>query len=147
MKSSDSSTGPGGIRLAYFDGRPAGTRRTTTIPENAPDRGHRYVLKVRGDSLLEDGILDGDFLVIEERTAARNGELIVVLLDSDELMLRWYFRRRGRVLLEADASDQGGVGDRARNTRLPRMEEPGMLIPASTSAGSARRGRTRRRSR
>jgi SOS-response transcriptional repressor LexA len=101
MESSERSTGPGGICLAYFNGRPAGTRRTTTTRENAPDRGHRYVPKVRGDSLLEDDILDGDFLVIEERTAARNGELIVVLLDSDELMLRWYFRRRGRVLLEA----------------------------------------------
>ena len=47
-----------------------------------------YVLEVRGDSMIEDGILDGDWVVIEQRDRARNGEVVVALVDDDAATLK-----------------------------------------------------------
>lgn len=47
-----------------------------------------YVLEVRGDSMVEDGILDGDWVVIEQRDHARNGEVVVALIDGEEATLK-----------------------------------------------------------
>jgi len=47
-----------------------------------------YVLRVRGDSMIEDHLCDGDYVVIERRENARNGEQVVALLDSGEATLK-----------------------------------------------------------
>ena len=47
-----------------------------------------YVLEVRGDSMIEEGILDGDWVVIEHREQARNGEIVVALVDDEEATLK-----------------------------------------------------------
>ena len=47
-----------------------------------------YVLQIRGDSMIEEGILDGDWVVIEQRDYARNGEIVVALIDSREATLK-----------------------------------------------------------
>lgn len=47
-----------------------------------------YVLRVRGDSMCEDGILDGDWIVVEHRETARNGEMVVALVDEAEATLK-----------------------------------------------------------
>lgn len=47
-----------------------------------------YVLQVRGDSMIEDGILDGDWVVIEQRSYAKNGEIVVALIDQSEATLK-----------------------------------------------------------
>src|SRR6478672_5032695 len=60
-----------------------------------------YVLKVRGDSMIDDHLCDGDFVVIERRENARNGEQVVALLDSGEATLkRFYKESGGRVRLQ-----------------------------------------------
>src|SRR5438270_9600143 len=51
-----------------------------------------YVLKVRGESMIEDHLCDGDYVVIERREAARNGEQVVALLDSGEATLKRFYR-------------------------------------------------------
>ena len=48
----------------------------------------RFVLQVSGDSMIEAGILDGDLVVIEQRDAARDGEIVVALIDNDEVTLK-----------------------------------------------------------
>lgn len=58
-----------------------------------------YVLQVRGDSMIEDGILDGDWVVIEQRDTARNGEIVVALVDGEEVTLKRIQQRPGEVLL------------------------------------------------
>ncbi|HRK31568.1 MAG TPA: transcriptional repressor LexA [Tepidisphaeraceae bacterium] len=60
-----------------------------------------YVLRVRGDSMIEDHLCDGDYVVIERRESARNGEQVVALLDSGEATLKRFYKESGnRVRLQ-----------------------------------------------
>ena len=59
-----------------------------------------YVLKVRGESMIEDHLCDGDFVVIERRETARNGEQVVALLDSGEATLKRFYREGGKIRLQ-----------------------------------------------
>ena len=54
-----------------------------------------YVLRVRGDSMIDDHLCDGDYVVIERRESARNGEQVVALLDSGEATLKRFYREGG----------------------------------------------------
>lgn len=58
-----------------------------------------YVLQVKGDSMIEDGILDGDLVVIEKREQARNGEIVVALIDGCDATLKRILQRPGEVVL------------------------------------------------
>jgi repressor LexA len=58
-----------------------------------------YVLEVKGDSMIEEGILDGDWVVIEHRDQARNGEIVVALVDGEEATLKRLEAQRGEVVL------------------------------------------------
>ena len=58
-----------------------------------------YVLKVRGDSMIEDGILDGDYVVIEQRGNANNGDIVVALIDEEEATLKRILQRPGEIVL------------------------------------------------
>jgi repressor LexA len=60
-----------------------------------------YVLRVRGESMIEDHLCDGDYVVIERRESARNGEQVVALLDTGEATLkRFYKEADGRIRLQ-----------------------------------------------
>jgi len=63
-----------------------------------------YVLKVRGDSMCEAGILDGDLVVIERRETARNGEIVVALVRGEEVTLKRILQQPGRTLLYPENS-------------------------------------------
>ena len=63
-----------------------------------------YVLKVQGDSMCEAGILDGDYVVIEQRDHARNGEIVVALIHGEEATLKRILQQRGRVILYPENS-------------------------------------------
>jgi repressor LexA len=54
-----------------------------------------YVLRVRGESMIEDHLCDGDYVVIERRDTARNGEQVVALLDSGEATLKRFYKESG----------------------------------------------------
>ena len=58
-----------------------------------------YVLEVRGDSMIEEGIMDGDWVVIEHRQRARNGEIVVALVDGEEATLKRLEQRHDEVIL------------------------------------------------
>ena len=58
-----------------------------------------YVLQVKGDSMIEAGILDEDWVVIEKRDYARNGEIVVALVDGEEATLKRINQRPGEVML------------------------------------------------
>src|SRR5207248_11619579 len=59
-----------------------------------------YVLRVRGDSMIDDHLCDGDYVVIERRESARNGEQVVALLDSGEATLKRFYREGRRIRLQ-----------------------------------------------
>lgn len=58
-----------------------------------------YVLQVRGESMIDDGILDGDFVVVEETNAANNGDIVVAMMDSGVVTLKRFFREKDQVKL------------------------------------------------
>lgn len=59
-----------------------------------------YTLQVKGDSMIEDGILDGDYVVIEEQNVANNGDIVVALLDNGLATLKRFFKEPNRIRLE-----------------------------------------------
>jgi repressor LexA len=59
-----------------------------------------YVLRVRGESMIDDHLCDGDYVVIERRETARNGEQVVALLDSGEATLKRFYREGGKIRLQ-----------------------------------------------
>lgn len=59
-----------------------------------------YVLQVRGDSMIEDGILDGDFVIVEEANQARDGDIVVAMIENGVVTLKRYFKEKDRIRLE-----------------------------------------------
>jgi repressor LexA len=64
-------------------------------------RGNHYALEVRGDSMIEAGIHDGDIVVIREQTTADNGDIVVALVEGHEATLKRLRRKGGMIALEA----------------------------------------------
>lgn len=63
--------------------------------------GEHYALEVRGDSMIEAGILDGDIVVIRRQDVANTGDIIVALIDAEEATLKRFRRRGSSIALEA----------------------------------------------
>ena len=59
-----------------------------------------FALRVRGDSMVDDHIADGDCIVVEKRVEARNGELVIALVDASECTLKRFYREGDRVRLQ-----------------------------------------------
>ncbi|MBW1798291.1 MAG: transcriptional repressor LexA [Deltaproteobacteria bacterium] len=72
--------------------------RAIEVPPSMIGNGDHFVLQVRGDSMQEDGILDGDFVVIRKQPTAENGETVVALINN-EATVKKYFKRKNHVEL------------------------------------------------
>lgn len=59
-----------------------------------------YVLQVKGSSMIEDGIFDGDYVVIEKASTAVNGDIVVALVDNNMATLKRFFNENGKVVLK-----------------------------------------------
>jgi len=70
-----------------------------TVPEALKSDKPCYVLQVKGDSMIEAGIFDGDWVVIEQRSFANNGEIVVALIENSEATLKYIEQNAGQVLL------------------------------------------------
>jgi len=64
-------------------------------------RGQHYALEVKGDSMIEAGINDGDIVVIREQVTADNGDIVVALVEGHEATLKRFRRKGGMIALEA----------------------------------------------
>lgn len=73
---------------------------TLAVPEAFIRRQNTFVLKVVGDSMVGDGILDGDFIVVEERSDATNGETVVAVVDGEATVKRFYREAAERIRLQ-----------------------------------------------
>ncbi len=75
------------------------------VPTDLTGDGELFMLTVRGDSMIEAGILDGDFVVARVQTTAENGDIVVAGIPGDEATVKTYTKKRGKViLLPANAS-------------------------------------------
>lgn len=69
---------------------------TIPVPNDLiPRRGSSYVLKVRGQSMIDEHIDDGDYVVVHSRNAANNGEMVIALIDGNSVTLKRYYREPG----------------------------------------------------
>lgn len=74
--------------------------RMSVSPDLISGKKRAFVLQVKGSSMIEDGILDGDFVVIEEQNEAKNGDIVVALLENGFATLKRFFKEATRVRLE-----------------------------------------------
>jgi repressor LexA len=75
-------------------------RETLEVPESMLGRGPAYGLRVQGDSMIEDHIQDGDYVVVEQRRTASNGETVVALIRGEETTLKKFYREADRIRLQ-----------------------------------------------
>ena len=101
------SEGSGGIRISIVGtiaaGRPIEAIESRDAALAVPAewvRGDSYILHVRGDSMKNDAILDGDYVVVQKCDSVDNGEIAVALLDDGSATLKRVFKERGRVRLQ-----------------------------------------------
>ncbi|MCP5057231.1 MAG: transcriptional repressor LexA [bacterium] len=74
--------------------------RVAVPQEMVRRRGESFVLQVRGDSMIDEHIQDGDLVVIESRPEARNGETVVALVRGSEATLKKFYKKGPKVILE-----------------------------------------------
>ncbi len=76
------------------------TNETILIPKDMVKDENSYVLKVKGDSMIEEGILSGDYVIVEKNFYPKNGDVVVALLDNTYATLKKYFREEKRIRLQ-----------------------------------------------
>ena len=74
--------------------------RTLPVPAALLGAGEHYALEVSGDSMIEAGILDGDFALVRKTDTARDGEIVVALVRDEEATLKYLRRENGMVRLD-----------------------------------------------
>jgi len=74
---------------------------TVFVPQRMVSGKRRsFVLQVKGDSMIEEGILDGDHIVVEETQEVNNGDVVVAILENGFATLKKFYREKGRIRLE-----------------------------------------------
>jgi repressor LexA len=85
----------GGPIEAYQD-----ASESIAVPDVLAPSGDAYVLKVRGDSMIEAHIADGDFVLIRPQSTARNGDIVVAQVEENAVTLKRFFKEKDRVRLQ-----------------------------------------------
>ena len=85
----------GGPIEAYQD-----ATETMAIPDVLAPGGDAYVLRVRGDSMIEAHIADGDFVLIRPQSTARNGDIVVAQVEENAVTLKRFFKEKDRIRLQ-----------------------------------------------
>lgn len=78
-------------------------------PSMISGKKRSYVLQVKGDSMIEEGILDGDYVIIEEQDMAQDGDIVVALLGSGLATLKRFFKEADRIRLEPANSSMSPI--------------------------------------
>lgn len=78
-------------------------------PNMTSPKKRNYVLKVKGESMVDEGILDGDYVVIEEREDVSDGDIVVALLENGLATLKRFFKEATRVRLEPANSNMSPI--------------------------------------
>ena len=73
---------------------------TISVPDSLVRRQNSFVLRVKGESMVDDGILDGDFIIVEERPTAQNGDVVVAVVENQATVKRFFREKSGRIRLQ-----------------------------------------------
>jgi repressor LexA len=74
---------------------------TVSVPPDMLSNGEHYALEVRGDSMIDAGILDGDTVIVRQTSTADPGDIVVALVDNEEATLKRFRRKGASIALEA----------------------------------------------
>ncbi len=85
----------GGPIEAYQD-----ASETMSVPEAVVANGDAYVLRVRGDSMIDAHITDGDFVVIKPQQTARDGDIVVAQVEENAVTLKRFYKEKNRIRLQ-----------------------------------------------
>ena len=77
-----------------------GHTETLEVPPFMVGTRHSYVLQVKGDSMIEEGIFEGDYVVIQEKDVPSNGDMVVALVNGEEATLKRYYKEKGHIRLQ-----------------------------------------------
>jgi repressor LexA len=75
---------------------------TIPVPEDFAGAGQLFMVRVRGDSMVDAGILDGDYVVVRQQPDADAGEIVVAGIPGEEATVKTFLRRRGKVVLRPE---------------------------------------------
>jgi repressor LexA len=78
---------------------------TVPMPEDFTGSGSLFMLKVRGESMIDAGILDGDYVVVRQQPNADPGDVVVAGIPGDEATVKTFHRRRGKIALQPSNPD------------------------------------------
>jgi repressor LexA len=78
---------------------------TLPIPEDLTGAGQLFMVRVRGDSMIEAGIFDGDYIVVRQQATADPGDTVVAGIPGEEATVKTFLRRRGKVVLRPENAD------------------------------------------
>ena len=95
----------------------AGHKETLEVPSFMVGTKNSYVLQVKGQSMIEDGIHDGDYVVVQEKEVPSNGDTVVALVNDGEATLKRYYKEKGHIRLQP-----------ANSTMEPIIVKPGTPI-------------------
>jgi repressor LexA len=73
---------------------------TIAVPEEFVRRENTFCLRVKGESMVDEGIRDGDYIIVEERAAANSGETVIALIGDEATVKKYYPEADGRVRLQ-----------------------------------------------
>ena len=73
---------------------------TVSVPEDLVGKRDTYALRVRGESMIDEQIRDGDVVIVEDRKTAENGETVIALLQGSDVTLKKFYRDNGRIRLQ-----------------------------------------------
>lgn len=74
------------------------------IPKDFVDHEDVFILKIKGESMIEAGILDGDYVLVESKTSAQNGEIVVALVGEEEATVKRFFHEGTYIRLQPENS-------------------------------------------
>ena len=111
------------------------------VPDLLAPGGDAYVLRVRGDSMIEAHIADGDFVLIRPQTTARNGDIVVAQVEENAVTLKRFFKEKDQVRLQpANAGVPAAVLRRRPHPGQAHRRHPpaGLTAPAGRSSSAPR---------
>ncbi|MBO8162602.1 MAG: transcriptional repressor LexA [Brevibacillus sp.] len=74
------------------------------LPESLVSTDNVFMLRVSGDSMIEAGILDGDYVIVRQQSVANNGDIVVAMTEEDEATVKRFFKEKSHVRLQPENS-------------------------------------------